>query len=867
MCLHVELFCRGESMGDDFEFSSSRYSPSTPIVPEEAAGRIFHTDGRPRASVQEVQRQWLEREMWEDMDSSEDVEPRSPEPQQSGRSNDDGGMPAGIFHAAESAMMSIGKALAQPASSPGVPERVRQSQQPAGGPKSEAVSSFRRISEGSEHMAANREATTLGGLTLTGSLSVALPVNWAERQTGMGHRHSMDPRSIAESDDGVRHRVRNCEHQLEQCERMGRAQMAHIERVVDRFERLTKMQGSAIDTQNDEVSKNTGLVEGNVAKLRQIEYAFAVQTEALLNISRRVERLKEGDFTDHDDASTGASKASKGNVASATGALDSMMDVMNTSHGGGGVRNTESIHLWAVARCVDKDQDAFWAYVAAFASLALIVAQIFVLVQVGHESAFNGCSAHTDCQEGEFCLVGQPWNDEFIRPRCTDCYRIMSTRAAPPPIFKNTSECWADLTPGFTDSDFFGCTAVLEAGNVDIWDDVNHVKFVINEQRVRENCPLYVCTARFHCEETDHEPFKCDHLENNLARMDSNSKALLAILSLFLAVPLANDMDQAAIEEALLNYGQQDVWTGGLKPSMIFAGELVRIGLRIRREVLPVLTASIGVAVLLGGSLTAQELLLNVLAVSFITEADDMISSLCLTPPVRAQADQLVKGLRRSGQPVNIPWISLRSRALFCSVILTLGVLCMPTLMGLFGNEQHAYDGNGVWLPDIWRLPCSDVVEVITQGLWFACAGFWIFAFGIIFAINDRFLIGKHWLTVVQHTLSEVSRNVVALGTTAAIAIIELGIEQHVLRHWTAAIAAISVWGASLLVWICLMAHRFAAGARQYREMRAIQSRDATREQAEMQRVERERVKELENSRRGSTTVEHGPKSPKNGKA
>lgn len=63
-------------------------------------------------------------------------------------------------------------------------------------------------------------------------------------------------------------------------------------------------------------------------------------------------------------------------------------------------------------------------------------------------------------------------------------------------------------------------------------------------------------------------------------------------------------------------------------------------------------------------------------------------------------ADVLVNDLRRSGSQRGIPWVTLRIRALICTVLIMMGALNMESLMAWVGDE-----GGG----DRSRLPCSDL--------------------------------------------------------------------------------------------------------------------------------------------------------------
>ena len=95
------------------------------------------------------------------------------------------------------------------------------------------------------------------------------------------------------------------------------------------------------------------------------------------------------------------------------------------------VRNTESIHLWAVAHVTASDADggALGGWLAMLVSLGVILTQHYALILVLYQSSYPSCSAHTECRVGEMCLPPGVYN--IPRSRCMDCsYCSKSTPAS-----------------------------------------------------------------------------------------------------------------------------------------------------------------------------------------------------------------------------------------------------------------------------------------------------------------------------------------------------------------------------------------------------------------------------------------------------
>ena len=207
------------------------------------------------------------------------------------------------------------------------------------------------------------------------------------------------------------------------------------------------------------------------------------------------------------------------------------------------LENTGDIHIWAVAVCTDRATHWSMASFAAAASLALVVLQLVVLVIVQSEAAYPVCSAHTECRFGEFCSI---WHQDvgghkLSMPRCSDC--------------ANT---------------------------------ITNAKYAINTTK----CELLDCLAWQHCSETDVMPDRCDYVVLNARTLHVSRILLLACLAPLFAVPLCGEIDSALIEEKLLDHQLRDKRMS----QMLSARLLLRLGLRLRRFILPWYAATAALA-------------------------------------------------------------------------------------------------------------------------------------------------------------------------------------------------------------------------------------------------------------------------------
>ena len=93
------------------------------------------------------------------------------------------------------------------------------------------------------------------------------------------------------------------------------------------------------------------------------------------------------------------------------------------------------------------------------------------------------------------------------------------------------------------------------------------------------------CLAWQHCQATDMFPLSCDHLELKMSRVHWSTKLLLVVLALLMALKLTEEIDEAAVEEALIEQLLRENGLSAPVPSISspyqrFCVELVRGALR-----------------------------------------------------------------------------------------------------------------------------------------------------------------------------------------------------------------------------------------------------------------------------------------------
>ena len=101
-----------------------------------------------------------------------------------------------------------------------------------------------------------------------------------------------------------------------------------------------------------------------------------------------------------------------------------------------------------------------------------------------------------------------------------------------------------------------------------------------------------------------------------------------------------------------------------------FAGLLVLVGLRIRRVVMPFLIAGLAAVALIGDAgFSALNILLNLLAVAFITEMDNIFAAILLPEAAKHMAESILDEANEAGFIKHKGWFGHRVLSLLCSFL------------------------------------------------------------------------------------------------------------------------------------------------------------------------------------------------------
>ena len=335
-------------------------------------------------------------------------------------------------------------------------------------------------------------------------------------------------------------------------------------------------------------------------------------------------------------------------------------------------------------------------------------------------SASNVFASRAACcaSQGFFCLdpdtyprISQGRTDH---PRCFDCEQFWVANDPLSWTIRTSSHTVADdshtdgswtpsvmgynLTSAACDSflsGYSGSTRIVPFNFKDLLGDGLRADYLLDSDAQL----AHHCTAFAHCRDTDEWPDSCDYILINRMELHWTQVFLLVVIGSMLAVPLAQDMDQAAVEEAVLHFH-----TRGKRWHL--SHSVLRTGLRIRRLVMPVMAAATGAGVLMSESLSAQSILLNVLAVAFVTEFDDMLAALLISPAQAKHAEPYLRGVPDDGRSLMVE----KFNGMLCAIVMIVCCYCSTDLIGWMPTAMRAF---GLEIPGSGLLPCNRVQEAM----------------------------------------------------------------------------------------------------------------------------------------------------------
>jgi len=347
------------------------------------------------------------------------------------------------------------------------------------------------------------------------------------------------------------------------------------------------------------------------------------------------------------------------------------------------VCNTETLHMHCVA-LHNNPKNFKKALVTSIGTLLVTFLQIFVLSSLTYEISHPTCSAHTDCLRGLFCgrkgdIAKTKVGTEFLHARCEDCKLFNVT------IFEENCMNKYDVNKYNLTKKAFGFGSIdphiLWYGDNDHYyfdprsDNQFYADFSKNE--------LTKCLAQAHCQSTtlaqedSLENPVCPHLSLTMKRLSLDQIIVFIAIIFLFASSLTSDIEESSVEEAVLDYV---IKTHGRKN--LVSRYILRTSIRIRRHILPWFVAGAASSVILVDGLSSKNILLNLLAVIFITETDNTLAKLFLSPDKLNLADNVVEAAK-SSKIARVSFWGTRMLSVFVSVVMFIVTIKIEKLMNL----------------------------------------------------------------------------------------------------------------------------------------------------------------------------------------
>lgn len=349
------------------------------------------------------------------------------------------------------------------------------------------------------------------------------------------------------------------------------------------------------------------------------------------------------------------------------------------------IYNTKTIHMYAVTiTCFTAARSTKWgvakSWFLTFVSLSVLLAQIFVVESLLYEAAHPTCATHNDCRAGEFCNYISEFS-ESRQPRCSTCSEIMSDELK--------QKCLSDSIVQSWDFNGFGKDVLWFHQDFSPSYDLTYLNLGYNISEADQDFYL-LCAAAKHCSSSSNlagveeiPASMCPYLELMMAQVSVNHIIVFAFVAALFGATLTEDMREATIENALLDYTLQNLPDSSSIPLSVFG---IRLSNLIRKYYLPSMTAGATVSILLSGALSAKNILLNLLAVLFVTEADNHLATLFIPCSEHELSDRLIDMANKS----KLTYSGSESRLLgviLSGMILTVTVCFRSLIVYISPNE------------------------------------------------------------------------------------------------------------------------------------------------------------------------------------
>lgn len=320
------------------------------------------------------------------------------------------------------------------------------------------------------------------------------------------------------------------------------------------------------------------------------------------------------------------------------------------------LRARSSFGAWVIIQATIHERSTIRK--VCWLALGVIMAALIIILLaiVTMESSHPRCTAHDQCKTGEWCA---PTDTGNIEPGfCYDCYmshKMFAGQSRPTMLVKLSS--------------------------------IDHE---------------YLRDAVAWCNSTDVLSSRCDHLVSSHRSLAPSTLLVLVLVVAVVFMVALEDLDEALEEATLLRYYATH---GQLAWPML---ALSWIFVRIKQIALPVLLNSALVSLILSTPLTATNILLDGLAITFVSSVDNTIASAIFPKRLQTDIEEAFKVMASSDSLRTYHTSGLRFNRIYVfvlSISALTAIVFTEELMTTFGS----YELEG------YPLVCSNIVDVAVR--------------------------------------------------------------------------------------------------------------------------------------------------------
>uniref|UniRef100_A0A7S1BJX5 Uncharacterized protein n=1 Tax=Corethron hystrix TaxID=216773 RepID=A0A7S1BJX5_9STRA len=349
--------------------------------------------------------------------------------------------------------------------------------------------------------------------------------------------------------------------------------------------------------------------------------------------------------------------------------------------------NTQTISMYAIALSVDTKVSRFRKYGVALSTLLVVILQAAVVTNSIVDFSYPTCTLSPDsCNKGEFCFnfTTLGWAANETKPRCQDCRWF-------PKVFLNYTGT------NYTEENANAiCSNQMDNNSNSNSADGNNLT---PECQIYDKCKL---DMDFNTNFEGH----CDIIYDNAGGNNMKMSSFIAVffLTMIWMVPICRDMEDASVEDIVLEYHNKQVFNG--------SAEIVLLGLRFRRYLFPFLVTGATLLLLLAEPLTTKDMILNFLAIVVLFEANNVFATFFLSKSGYQRMQKLADEVPVNYQVARGDWfLWIRVQTALCGILLCIFIRIANKLFTNCDDEVQRY-------VQFYMTNCAAMIGIVIEWLY-----------------------------------------------------------------------------------------------------------------------------------------------------